>query len=706
MWEPGGIATEHDKWKGLEKCYKDGKSMRLMHRLSSILRGYGKVTELTPESSIMDIETQEVVDYVSAVVEQIGYVPREVEMPQKFSVVTKLDCADQMLKGLLRTRKRKQKWSKTWKYKFKDNSEAHKSTDGTTLLLKHGVVILVTSSKVISLPLDEDNQLLLDGIGENNKVLLEKFGSIYSYYKAYLPLESMYVDFVGGKTPGEEPLVASEKMQSRLVYDKGKHALMNIEAGNKKGSERVLLEPFEFQSRRRNGVLRILVGLISEAKGHAGHDEVFNVPDLLRNRTLLVVGLRQLTFARMKFHLKHKWRSKFRMVVLLECCRLIPTFHLFDGLHATVLKSVEADAKKRKNDFLKDGKVILVLVTKEREVGTADGYISELEINQVDRRGEEEFVSLDENTHQLSYLVSDYGDGDFMRLRVVGFYSTSLKLLYGSLPRPPDFKTIKKSFQRLGKLEKDPKLLFLKNHKLLHPGFWTHYNDLKQFSTEPPSSSGLDYFTWLIDIWNRAINCDCESGHTHSGTLYIAHSIDGFPASIISVTVLQLYLLFKTEADNFEDLLISGKMKLDNAHIFSYMLCVVMLYIMRIKHGFEWLSGLVPKLEVTTEKCYFFYPTSTTTAILLLQSPFVENSAKKKVNHHNKAFITVFVHWKVHPPDQVALTFHQIHQGASNLSSLRTRMLSTREYCYRIIPYPLVYLGLVVILITVCNSGS
>ncbi|ESQ27739.1 hypothetical protein EUTSA_v10019354mg [Eutrema salsugineum] len=102
MWEPGGIATEHDKWKGLEKCYKDGKSMRLMHRLSSILWGYGKVTELTPESSIMDIETQEVVDYVSAVVEQIGYVPREVEMPQKFSVVTKLDCADQMLKESMR----------------------------------------------------------------------------------------------------------------------------------------------------------------------------------------------------------------------------------------------------------------------------------------------------------------------------------------------------------------------------------------------------------------------------------------------------------------------------------------------------------------------------------------------------------------------------------------------------------------------------
>lgn len=37
MWEPGGVLTEHDMRKGLEKCYKHGRLMRLMQWLSSML---------------------------------------------------------------------------------------------------------------------------------------------------------------------------------------------------------------------------------------------------------------------------------------------------------------------------------------------------------------------------------------------------------------------------------------------------------------------------------------------------------------------------------------------------------------------------------------------------------------------------------------------------------------------------------------------
>lgn len=53
------------------------------------------------------------------------------------------------------------------------------------------------------------------------------------------------------------------------------------------------------------------------------------------------------------------------------------------------------------------------------------------------------------DTLKLSYLIKGYGDRDIMKLRLVGIYIMSLLLFYGSLPRPPEFMTIKKNLKGL-----------------------------------------------------------------------------------------------------------------------------------------------------------------------------------------------------------------------------------------------------------------
>lgn len=91
---------------------------------------------------------------------------------------------------------------------------------------------------------------------------------------------------------------------------------------------------------------------------------------------------------------------------------------------------------------------------------------------------------------KLSYVIKGYVDRDIMKIRLVGIYIMSLLLLYGSLPRPPDFRKIKKSLEKLILLE-DHKLLFSKKHKPTHSraGFSTLYNNLEKMITELQSCS-------------------------------------------------------------------------------------------------------------------------------------------------------------------------------------------------------------------------
>ncbi|KAH0934773.1 hypothetical protein HID58_011890 [Brassica napus] len=55
-------------------------------------------------------------------------------------------------------------------------------------------------------------------------------------------------------------------------------------------------------------------------------------------------------------------------------------------------------------------------------------------------------------TLKLSYLIRGYGDRDIMKLQIICIYIMSLLLFYGSLPRPPEFRKIKKKLKGL-KLE-------------------------------------------------------------------------------------------------------------------------------------------------------------------------------------------------------------------------------------------------------------
>lgn len=59
MWEPGGVRTGHDKWKGLEKCYKHGRLMRVVEQMSSIwCRGIkSKDFDRLATCSFVDIKT-------------------------------------------------------------------------------------------------------------------------------------------------------------------------------------------------------------------------------------------------------------------------------------------------------------------------------------------------------------------------------------------------------------------------------------------------------------------------------------------------------------------------------------------------------------------------------------------------------------------------------------------------------------------------
>ncbi|KAG5390493.1 hypothetical protein IGI04_032034 [Brassica rapa subsp. trilocularis] len=93
-------------------------------------------------------------------------------------------------------------------------------------------------------------------------------------------------------------------------------------------------------------------------------------------------------------------------------------------------------------------------------------------------------------TLKLSYLIRGYGDRDIMKLQIICIYIMSLLLFYGSLPRPPEFRKIKKSLERLILLE-DHKLLFSKTHKPTHSGagFSTLYNNLEQMMIELQSCS-------------------------------------------------------------------------------------------------------------------------------------------------------------------------------------------------------------------------
>lgn len=60
---------------------------------------------------------------------------------------------------------------------------------------------------------------------------------------------------------------------------------------------------------------------------------------------------------------------------------------------------------------------------------------------------------------------------------------------------------------------------------------------------------------------------------------------------------------------------------------------------------------------------------------------------KKMFTCHYKAFSKALVQWKEHPPPKQATwkVFSEVHQRVFKFSSLRTRMFSTGEYCYRFI---------------------
>ncbi|KAL0864599.1 hypothetical protein Bca101_043717 [Brassica carinata] len=142
----------------------------------------------------------------------------------------KFVCAELMLSTISRwgepLRTRKEKCSMSWRFKFKDKSKEHKLTAGLIVLKKQRTVNL---SSVTCLGLNGDNQLLLDGIADDNRVLVEKLVSVDTYSKARFLLELIHMEFIGGKAHGKGLLVAGHIVLSNQNFCKHFHRKIHLE---------------------------------------------------------------------------------------------------------------------------------------------------------------------------------------------------------------------------------------------------------------------------------------------------------------------------------------------------------------------------------------------------------------------------------------------------------------------------------------------
>ncbi|CAF1877657.1 unnamed protein product [Brassica napus] len=274
VWEPGGVVTEHDQWKDLEKCYICGRLTSLVQRQCSMcwqgikfqelgwlvacshtsllkmlrdLDVYGRCDEFDWPIRYGGIESKVSVKAISLalVIEDGKSIPytSNISSPETFEQGKKLLAIISDLRNRF--------WDKriwepggssaqldTWNMlvKYPRHCEELKLTLKLHwICVQNAPELFIQAAKEVPhwvtnekfgldgvVGLDRDNQMLLDGMAEDAKVILVKFDSTYSYYTALLQLELICIEFVGGKEDVHivdivKEFAANDRVRMRLL---------------------------------------------------------------------------------------------------------------------------------------------------------------------------------------------------------------------------------------------------------------------------------------------------------------------------------------------------------------------------------------------------------------------------------------------------------------------------------------------------------
>ncbi|KAH0902362.1 hypothetical protein HID58_041865 [Brassica napus] len=274
VWEPGGVVTEHDQWKDLEKCYICGRLTSLVQRQCSMcwqgikfqelgwlvacshtsllkmlrdLDVYGRCDEFDWPIRYGGIESKVSVKAISLalVIEDGKSIPytSNISSPETFEQGKKLLAIISDLRNRF--------WDKriwepggssaqldTWNMlvKYPRHCEELKLTLKLHwICVQNAPELFIQAAKEVPhwvknekfgldgvVGLDRDNQMLLDGMAEDAKVILVKFDSTYSYYTASLQLELICIEFVGGKEDVHivdivKEFAANDRVRMRLL---------------------------------------------------------------------------------------------------------------------------------------------------------------------------------------------------------------------------------------------------------------------------------------------------------------------------------------------------------------------------------------------------------------------------------------------------------------------------------------------------------
>ncbi|XP_010467355.1 PREDICTED: uncharacterized protein LOC104747427 isoform X2 [Camelina sativa] len=468
VWKPGGVLNEDDKWKGIEKCYNHGMLMRLMRWLPSMWLQRIKSTELYKLAicSLVGLKTwSRLCSGDISLVE--GFVNANSEMEQQ---------------ELLSTRKKKQKWSKSWRFKFKRRSEAHK-LKGNQLLLDQMAENIEVNSR------DGEEQPLVSGDSQSNL----KFMRYQNWIKMYVLVNvekgrvhhvcdvasvCLLLDEVGHFS--SETFSLGEVVKIWRILKAGHvHRKGNVWLENFKQMLEIGVRRRWFPLLMENHVSPLTVipyGLTSSSR-EKGYFSVYlvmgsNRESFLASQNMMEIGGRIFETTKVRQNLKSCQSGS--LLEFLKTHEAIVDRSMLpcnNTMFVTYLRNLEKSyvvSTLRIEDALKEAAVVNFTVDRfERHMVTILSY---------------GMFHSPRQPEDGKWSCSMWGA---LHLKSAAKNDTkiSINCVYGSLPRPPDFRTLEKSLERLSKHQKETKLLFAKNHKLLNPEA-SLYTNLTQFSTE------------------------------------------------------------------------------------------------------------------------------------------------------------------------------------------------------------------------------